>query len=223
MKCLETDSFNWLWEVIFRTWWESPRFIASLICTTDTFQDFLRQEWKSLILFPSNTDRANLSSRILKYSAKSKRTESILQESVKLDAWYNMLSLSLSHFLPFCIVSLSLSEHLQADWAINYLYWLPCRFRSYSSIVPITANQSRTYRLRLRQTSRRNQPIYRGTMGQHDSIVSCRLCINRPLSFFLRPDRHLYPVLRTATLLPLRSFNHNSIRGLNQTFSAISL
>lgn len=55
-------------------------------------------------------------------------------------------------------------------------------------------------------------------MGQHDSIVSCRLCINRPLSFFLKPGRHLYPVLRTATPLPPRPFNHNSVRGLNQTF-----
>lgn len=78
--------------------------------------------------------------------------------------------------------------------------------------------------VRLRQTSRRNQPIYRGTMGQHDSIVSCRLCINRPLSFFLKPGRHLYPVLRTATPLPPRPFNHNSVRGLNQTvFSSIFL
>lgn len=41
------------------------------------------------------------------HSAKSKRTESILQESVKLDAWYNMLSLSrtFSLFASFLFLS----------------------------------------------------------------------------------------------------------------------
>lgn len=132
------------------------------------------------------------------------------------------LSLVLSFSFSCCIFSFSSLEHLWADWPINYLYWtsvpvsvlLVDRPYHCQSILNVAS-------VRLRQTSRRNQPIYRGTMGQHDSIVSCRLCINRPLSFFLKPGRHLYPVLRTATLLPPRPFNHNSVCGLNQTFSAV--
>jgi len=139
---------------------------------------------------------------------------------------YFFLSLFLLLFsFSCCILSFSPSEHLWADWPINYLYWTsvpvlvllvdrPYHCQSISNVASV----------RLRQTSRRNQPIYCGTMGQHDSIVSCRFCINRPLSFFLKPDRHLYPVLRTTTLLPPRPFNHNSVRGLNQTvFGSILL
>ena len=56
---------------------------------------------------------------------------------------------------------------------------LLCRPRPYSSIGPYHCQSiSNATAAGLRQTSRRNQPIYRGTMGQHDSIVSRRLCIH---------------------------------------------
>lgn len=56
---------------------------------------------------------------------------------------------------------------------------LLCRPRPYSSIGPYHCQSiSSATAAGLRQTSRRNQPIYRGTMGQHDSIVSRRLCIH---------------------------------------------
>lgn len=146
--------------------------------------------------------------------------------------WYNILFAYVLFFLlPFplacflslcrCIVFLSPSEHLQADWAINYLYWAsvpvsvvlvnrPYHCQSISNVASV----------RLRQTFRRNQPIYRGTMDQHDSIVSCRLRINRSLPLFLRSDRYLYPILRTATLFLYRLFNYNNERDLDQTFLA---
>jgi len=152
---------------------------------------------------------------------RATRTDGILQDFAFVRPRHNAPFVSLLPRSRFAFLFLA-AEHLQADWAINYLYWAsvpvsvvlvdrPYHCQSISNVAPV----------RLRQTSRRNQPIYRGTMGQHDSIVSCRLCINRPLSFFLSPGRHLYPVLRTATPLPLRSFNRNSVRGLNQTFSAV--
>lgn len=71
------------------------------------------------------------------------------------------------------------SKHLRTGRTINYLHRasvpvpvvLVDRPYHCQSILNATAAG-------LRQTSRRNQPIYRGTMGQHDSIVSRRLCIN---------------------------------------------
>lgn len=128
-------------------------------------------------------------------------------------------SLSLSPSLSRCIASSCSSQRIcrPTEPLITFIE-LPCRFRSYSSIVPITANQSSNVAsARLRQTSRRNQPIYRGTMGQHDSIVSRRLCINRLFPFFLRPT-FISLVLRTVTLpLLFVLFDRNDVRGSNQT------
>lgn len=115
--------------------------------------------------------------------------------------------------LSRCIVFLSSSEHLQADWAINYLYWAsvpvsvvlvnrPYHCQSISNVASV----------RLRQTFRRNQPIYCGTMDQHDSIVSCRLRIKRSLPLFLRSDRYLYrafsePLLRFLSVFLITIMN----------------
>lgn len=73
---------------------------------------------------------------------------------------------------------------------------LLCRPRPYSSIGPYHCQSiSNATAVGLRQTSRRNQPIYRGTMGQHDSIVSRRLCINSPFrERFLDSSFSLPPV-----------------------------
>lgn len=72
MKCLETDSFNWLWDMIFRTLQESSWFIASLIYTTDTFQGFYWNKNENFYrdFISIEPDNANLLSYILKYEVQ---------------------------------------------------------------------------------------------------------------------------------------------------------
>lgn len=71
---------------------------------------------------------------------------------------------------------------------INYLYWASVPVLAVLVDRPYHCQSiSGTTAVELRQTSRRNQPIYRGTMGQHDSIVSRRLCINWLSLLFFAP------------------------------------
>lgn len=77
------------------------------------------------------------------------------------------------------------SEHLWSGRAINYLYWASVPVSVVLVDRPYHCQSiSNATAVGLRQTSRRNQPIYCGTMGQHDSIVSRRLCINWPSPLF---------------------------------------
>lgn len=98
---------------------------------------------------------------------------------------------------------------------------LPCRFRSYSSIVPITANQSRTQRRC--GFIKRPDEISQSTAEQWASMTRSCLVGSASIAPFLFSEAgptFISPFSEwLLCFLSSRLFNHNSVRGSNQTFS----